>query len=213
MATLLLRLQAPMQSWGVSSLFTDRDSAREPSKSGVIGLICAALGRPRWANISDLTQLLMGVRVDREGVLEKDFQIAQNIMPADGSRPDKIVTSNRYYLSDAVFLVGLEGEINLLDTIQKALLKPRWPLYLGRRAFPPSAPVYLHDSLQNKNLLEALLSYPTLVENPIEGMRLVIESPQGEFMRQDVPLDFEKRLFTTRRISILSTPIKQARGG
>ena len=47
MNTLLLRLAGPMQSWGTQSRFTIRDTGYEPSKSGVIGLLCAALGKPR----------------------------------------------------------------------------------------------------------------------------------------------------------------------
>jgi len=43
MPTLLLRLAGPMQSWGLSSRFTIRDTSLEPSKSGVLGLLCAAL--------------------------------------------------------------------------------------------------------------------------------------------------------------------------
>ena len=38
MATLLIRLVAPMQAWGTRSHFDDRDSEAEPSKSGVLGL-------------------------------------------------------------------------------------------------------------------------------------------------------------------------------
>ena len=49
-ATLLLRLAGPMQSWGLESRFDQRDTGREPSKSGVLGLICAALGKPRTTN-------------------------------------------------------------------------------------------------------------------------------------------------------------------
>lgn len=47
MSTLLLRLAGPMQSWGTDSKFDVRRTQREPSKSGVIGLIAAALGIPR----------------------------------------------------------------------------------------------------------------------------------------------------------------------
>lgn len=49
MSTLLLRLAAPLQSWGIDSKFDIRRTGREPSKSGVIGLICAALGIKRDA--------------------------------------------------------------------------------------------------------------------------------------------------------------------
>ena len=47
MSVLLMRLAGPMQSWGTQSRFGHRDTGTEPSKSGVIGLLCAALGWPR----------------------------------------------------------------------------------------------------------------------------------------------------------------------
>ena len=47
MTTLLLRCIGPLQSWDTQSRFDVRTTGREPSKSGIIGLICAALGRPR----------------------------------------------------------------------------------------------------------------------------------------------------------------------
>ncbi|MFZ3151742.1 MAG: type I-E CRISPR-associated protein Cas5/CasD [Anaerolineaceae bacterium] len=207
MATLLLRLAAPMQSWGISSQFTERDTAREPSKSGVIGVICAALGRPREADLSDLAELKMGVRVDREGLLRKDFQIAQDILQADGKKVrENPEISNRYYLADAVFLVGLEGSLNLLKEIHLALQKPHWLLYLGRKAFPPGEPVYLRDGLRDEPLLKALSSYPSLVPGPETSLRVVVETDSGEFLRQDVPLNFEKRHFSYRRVHIDSVP-------
>ena len=43
MATLLLRLAAPLQAWGADSKFETRKTNREPTKSGVIGLLAAAL--------------------------------------------------------------------------------------------------------------------------------------------------------------------------
>ena len=39
MATLLLRLAAPLQAWGSDSKFETRKTNREPTKSGVIGLL------------------------------------------------------------------------------------------------------------------------------------------------------------------------------
>ena len=41
MATLLLRLAAPLQAWGADSKFETRKTGREPTKSGVIGLLPA----------------------------------------------------------------------------------------------------------------------------------------------------------------------------
>ena len=55
-ATLLLRLQGPMQSWGTTSRFDERDTQLEPSKSGVLGLVCAAIGRDRQGGRSMVTR-------------------------------------------------------------------------------------------------------------------------------------------------------------
>ena len=43
MATLLLRLAAPLQAWGSSSKFNIRTTEREPTKSGVIGMIAVMI--------------------------------------------------------------------------------------------------------------------------------------------------------------------------
>ena len=56
MPTLLMRLAGPMQSWGTGSRFDERDTQLEPSKSGVVGLLCAALGRDRAEPVDDLAQ-------------------------------------------------------------------------------------------------------------------------------------------------------------
>ena len=78
MSVLLLRLAGPMQSWGTQSRFTVRDTGLEPSKSGVVGLLCSAMGSPRddEATVLRLAQCRMGVRVDREGILSRDFHTA-----------------------------------------------------------------------------------------------------------------------------------------
>lgn len=203
MSTLLLRLQAPMQSWGISSHFTNRDTGREPSKSGVIGIICAALGRPRDADLSDLANLKMGVRVDREGILQKDFHIAQDILLSSGKGTKNSEISDRYYLADAAFLVGVEGPHELLSVIFNALKSPHWALYLGRKSFPPGKPVWLKDGLKKGSLLEALQNYPSLVPDEVGQVRLVLESDQGEFARSDVPISFAERRFSSRRVRMI----------
>jgi CRISPR-associated Cas5-like protein len=44
MPHLALMLDAPLQSWGFASRFQRRTTGLHPTKSGVIGLLCAALG-------------------------------------------------------------------------------------------------------------------------------------------------------------------------
>lgn len=209
MSTLLLRLSGPMQSWGVQSRFTVRDTGLEPSKSGVIGLLCAALGRPRWEGIADLAALRMGVRVDQEGVLARDYHTAQNILKAGGGLKDTEV-STRYYLADARFLVGLEGDAELLSRLHAALRDPVWPLYLGRKAFVPGEPVWLKDGLKvGASLEQALCDYPWLGRDKgkrPERVRLVLEDARGAEVRPDQPLSFAERRFAPRHVRTQFVP-------
>lgn len=165
MPTLLLRLAGPMQSWGTTSRFDQRDTGKEPSKSGVIGLLAAALGIDREvcnADLQALAALTMGVRHDRAGVLKRDYQTAgaaatDKIRRADGSLSDDGVTSQRYYLADATFLVGLEGtDRSLLERAHTALQNPAWPLALGRKSYVPAEPVWLENGIVDAPLLSAL---------------------------------------------------------
>ncbi len=200
MSVLLLRLCAPMQAWGIQSRFGVRDTAREPSKSGVTGLLAAAQGRPRSAAINDLSALRMGVRVDREGTLLRDYHTAQDVYRAKGGiKPTEL--SMRYYLSDACFLVGLEGDVTLLTALHAALRDPVWSLFLGRRAFPPGEPLWLADGLREGNLLETLTTYPWLKGEPktYPLVRMVIEDRSGNEVRPDQPLSFAPRRYAPRR--------------
>ncbi len=192
MHTLLLRLAGPMQSWGTQSRFGVRDTGLEPSKSGVLGLLCAALGRPRWEPVDDLAILVMGVRVDREGTVERDYHTIQKVARASQGR-EETVLSERFYLADADFLVGLSGEdLPLLHRLDAALRAPRWALFLGRKAFPPGVPVALPGGgvRPEMPLEEALRSEPWRPRSARikpDALRVVLERPDGPEVRQDQP--------------------------
>ena len=47
--TLFLRLEGPLQAWGDNSKFVIRRCMDAPTKSGVLGLICCAMGLSRQA--------------------------------------------------------------------------------------------------------------------------------------------------------------------
>ena len=217
--TLLLRLAGPMQAWGTNSHFEVRHTGAEPSKSGVIGLICAALGRPRHESVDDLAALQFGVRVNREGVQQRDYQTAgaarsksdpaRGIYTASGTVGTNAVTM-RYYLADADFTAGLCGpDLNLLEQIDGALRAPRWPLFLGRKAMPPGVPVAwpgggvranasLHSALQGE------AASPWRGRQP-DRFRLVLEEQNpglASQLRDDQPVGaaFLDRTFTTRGV-------------
>lgn len=209
MPTLLLRLTGPMQSWGTTSRFDQRDTGKEPSKSGVIGLLAAALGidRENWTDLEPLTHLTMGVRHDRAGVPKYDYQtvgqgteevigadgkgqIRSRMILANGKYPsgDKLgegIQSSRHYLADASFLVGLEcADHALLERLQAALRNPVWPLALGRKSYVPSESVWMANGVQDAPLLESLARWPWIAsprkgEKPTEKLLISLESNDG----------------------------------
>jgi CRISPR system Cascade subunit CasD len=225
MNTLLLRLAGPMQAWGTQSRFTIRDTGLEPSKSGVVGLLCAALGKPRdeahadnrsKPALAELAALRMGVRVNREGSPHMDFHTAgggkdYGVVKSSGAKGDTVV-SYRHYLADADFLVGLESEDEaLLQHLDEALAAPHWQLFLGRKSFVPSLPVLVPDGLQMNKTLEAALQFfdwPTDKSGePLLRLRRVLEILPDDSdaygapeVRYDWPLSFAERRFTLRQV-------------
>lgn len=202
MSTLLLRLAAPLQSWGDDSKFNNRRTYSIPTKSGILGMLAAALGRKRDDTIDDLKKLEIGVRVDQEGIELDDFQMVHGKKQSDMTR--------RYYLSDAIFLVGLfHFDDAFLSKLEEALFHPVYPLFLGRRSCPPSYPLVL--GIRDSSLQEALEKEPWLAQEwrqkRLSGkLRLVLESERDTtavlHRLRDVPVSFspERREYQYRYI-------------
>lgn len=77
MSTVVLRLAAPMQSWGDQARASQiRPTSDHPTKAGVVGLVANILGRDRSDSISDLAALTFAVRADLPGTHEVDYQTA-----------------------------------------------------------------------------------------------------------------------------------------
>ena len=205
MATLLLRLAAPLQSWGADSKFETRKTSREPTKSGVIGLLAAALGvrRDDGQTIQQLNALRFAVRVDQEGRLLMDYHTANNPTPEEvkkarqkGKKVTAPYVTKRYYLSDAVFVVGLESEdAQLLQRLENALHRPAYPLFLGRRSCPPTLPLCL--GIRFEELLKTLEQEPLQLSvwrhKKISECRVVSDAQPGSdgaVPRRDLPVSF-----------------------
>lgn len=138
MSVLALQLAGPLQSWGATSRFARRTTENAPTKSGVIGLLAAAQGLDRTADLTELAGLRFGVRIDQPGTYLRDFQTAHHM-----DTEEALPLSERFYLADAVFLALVEGEGSLIDDLYRAVRAPVYMPYLGRRSCPPSRPIDL----------------------------------------------------------------------
>ncbi len=218
MNTLFLRLEGPLQSWGVSSRFVYRDTADMPSFSGVHGLVCAAMGLRRDvanARLADLATLQMGVRIDRPGLKMSDYHTAGagiGMMSAAGvvkrtSTTGEIETHvmRKEYLADASFLVVLLGDAQRIAEISAALQDPVWPPFLGRKSCPPSVPVF--DSVgEFADVTAALQSKPwrprlgSVDEKPAKLRAFIPASPSDGESVADVPTSFTHRVYQMRNV-------------
>lgn len=169
--SLLLRFAAPQQSWGSTEL-PDRNTETVPTRSGVVGMLAAALGEPRNTWSGWLWGTDIWARVDRKGELATDFHTVGVPSPevqsirtrhrlAVGSRGDAdfiiplgnsnkwtlgggTMVTNRQYLADAEFLIAISHvDTERVDEMAAATRNPVFMTYLGRKSFAPSFPFHL----------------------------------------------------------------------
>jgi CRISPR system Cascade subunit CasD len=167
--TLYLRLEGPLQAWGShESKFAVRRTMDAPSKSAVVGLLCAAMGVSRPSardELARLSAMQMGVRVDRPGIRWWDYHtvgagMQMRIAERDDKTKSGALLSRREYLCDASFLVALHGHPQLVASLQDAVANPHWTVYLGRKSCPPSRPIIEREADERGGVLEALQSVP-----------------------------------------------------
>lgn len=234
MAVLLLKLAGPLQSWGLESRFTERQTQHEPTKSGVVGLLAAALGRRRTESVDDLAALRFAVRIDQLGTLEIDLQTehkrkwdeSEGGWTIGTSKAMTLPVTHRHYLADAVFVAALEGDSELLRKCADALDAPVFPLFLGRRACPPACRVLIGIQ-EDVTLLKALESHPWEASRwhqasweyrdrervPLEVLcdELPPEEEEGyDVAQRDVPVSFsqEHRQYAFRTVSHTTVRVK-----
>lgn len=229
---LLLRLEGPLQSWGVRSRWSRRDTSPEPSKSAIIGLLGCAAGipRPNWRSDvkpNDTLErwdkaLSFGVRIDRPGIIETDYHTVQGRhRQADGKlRHDHTEPTWRDYLHDAAFLVALAsdkhellrrlaGELEHPDW-PGDLLRPKWPLYLGRKSCVPSRPILDRLTDEYPDLKSALCKErweaPRSTSDQRPKLEAWIECPDGDHERQDAMRLNQLRFYEFRRCKRIEIP-------
>lgn len=215
--TLYLRLEGPMQAWGAQeSKFVIRRTTNGPTKSGVIGLLCAALGVPRHATsdwLPRLSELSMGVRVDRPGIRWWDYhtvgaEMQMRIAEGPGKAKPGAMLTRREYLCDASFLISIQGNTELIAELTRAMARPKWTLYLGRKSCPPSRPLVESwpetDDADFPDPLAALAAVPWRHRLKSDAVPETVacyldwsptpeepEAPLDAMVCYDVPLSFE----------------------
>jgi CRISPR system Cascade subunit CasD len=229
----LLWFEAPLQSWGADSKFGRRDTLKFPSKSGVLGLVCSALGAggeqiDLLARFAPLDMQVIsyrktnskGEKRNKEPLL-RDFQMVgsgyddsnpwQTLLIPKTAEGKKAVGGGskmtyRYYLQDAVFAVALQVPTEQSDDIALALQSPHWDVYLGRKTCIPSEPIYqgIFESVE-----EVFKQAGKIAETKklLVDFKVVQGAEDGDenYTLNDVPIQFgEHKQYRDRQVTLFN---------
>jgi CRISPR system Cascade subunit CasD len=181
---LILRLEAPMISFGAPMVDNRGAIQDHPPLSMLTGLIGNALGyrHDEFGKLQQLQERIrFAARCDRPGERFTDYQTPDLGQPfmrrtgwtTRGAREDRrggkasTETHLRYreYLAGSAYTVGMTlrppGASPDLDGLEAALERPERPLFIGRKSCLPSVRL-LVGRVGAENVLEALRSWPAL---------------------------------------------------
>ena len=218
--TLFLQLEGALQSWGERAHWSVRDTAPEPTKSGIVGLLGCALGLKADEDLRQLSRSLrLGVRCDRPGLLLIDYHtVSGGVLSAQGkikktagTGKAETVLSWRHYLCDASFLVALQSnDPELIDRLAEAVQDPHWPIYLGRKSCPPSRPPFVKvgDYPDLKSALESVEIYSNRAEQTIQAPAVLECAPEKGTRRRDEISSNSRRTFLPRYTCTLPVTVQ-----
>ncbi len=229
-SALAFYLDAPMQSWGSSSKFQRRETESFPTKSGVLGLLAAALGIDKHSpDEADALAPLAALRfsvvkvipADRDRPVERlsDFHTIGGgydrknpltnryiCRTASGKVCEYAVITRRTYLTDARFIATLEGPTDALTCCATALENPTWGGWFGRKCCLPATPFLPTLADTREAAITALLDKfpPDLRPTPTQGQT---ESPgDGAWFQADQPTSYGQREYQSRPVQRTDRP-------
>lgn len=182
---LLLRLDAPLMSFGAPIVDNYGVIQAFPGRSQLTGLIANALGY-HHRNTAQLQRLQnrihFAARCDRPGIRIMDYQtvdLGQEFMRDDNAwttrdKPDRKGDSKnsagthiryRYYWADSIFTVAVcldpDNESPNIETIASAVINPARPLFIGRKCCLPASPLFL-TMISASSLIDSLSVLPRI---------------------------------------------------
>ncbi len=184
MKYLVLRLESYLMSFGEGDYWDVRGTGAFPTKSAILGILSACMGLD-WADEKNMEEIVrigesltLSAREDCKCMIQRDYHTILDTLKADGKLNENAVQSYRNYLMDGSFSVLLtftQNEIH--EKVRDSLLNPSWPIFLGRKACPPTLPIYWGEEPEEKNAKEVFSRLETV---PQIKARLLNIKPKKE---------------------------------
>ena len=229
---ILLWLEGPLQSWGFDSKFDRRDTLQFPTKSGILGLVCSALGasgeqKEFLAEMANLRQSVLAFSRSEKnaGLIPflRDFQMIGSgynendpwekllkLKKNDGGSPTNnpgTKLTYRYYLQDACFAVALEVPSGKVQDISDALQSPVYDVYLGRKSCKPTDIIFRGVFATLEKAEERALCIANEPEkNMVLKFKVIDGEHDGETMTlNDVPIRFGPiKKYRDRQVTVIT---------
>lgn len=212
---LVLQIDGVMQAWGGHSYEDLRHTEIIPTRSAILGLFAACLGLDRGDRAGQqalAASVNISVRAEKKLQRFTDFHTVSDARKVDGRVNKFPVVSRREYLvsgdttSGPSFRLLVSECVNAqysLEDIERAVKKPVYTPFLGRRSCPLSRPLYA-EKLQANDVASAF----SLIEP--QGGTIYSDTPPehyaySELKMRDVPMHGRQRQFASRKVYVFTT--------
>lgn len=178
MYTLTFTLTAPTMRFSAQQTYNNKPTLPYPTKSSIVGLVAASLGRRRGENIDDLANMRMGVAVLNKPHTFIDFQ---TMGYANMTQTTRMPIQRKQYLSDCKFQIALESDNeSLLESIARSFTNPAFPLFCGARDCIVTEPI------------SGTINEGTIEDNIERGIETYIETNIGARYAPDTAIVYDQ---------------------
>lgn len=144
MKTLILKTEG-LSAYGLQTFDVHRRANHFPTRSGIIGLLAAAMGITR-KDQSTLYQLSedvdVAVQVNQAGEKIVDYHTVQNFRGPMGKIQNGTKPTYREYWCDSEHTFAISANDELIEHLAAAVKSPKFTLFQGRKSCPLTRPLF-----------------------------------------------------------------------
>jgi CRISPR system Cascade subunit CasD len=158
--TLILKTNG-MSAYGLQTFDTNRKINSFPTRSGVVGLLGAALGIERSSHnkLFELSEnIKLAVQINASGTKISDYHTVQGFR-SPGSKKIQVGSTKqtyREYWCDSEYTFAITANDDVISNIVEAIKSPVYTLFQGRKSCPLTRPLF-----------EKLLA----IDNPVDAIQ------------------------------------------
>jgi CRISPR system Cascade subunit CasD len=144
MKTLILKTEG-LSAYGLQTFDVHRRANHFPTRSGIIGLLAAAMGitRKDQSSLNKLSEnVVVAVQVNQAGEKMVDYHTVQNFRSPMGKIQNGTKPTYREYWCDSEHTFAISANDELIERLAEAVKSPKFTLFQGRKSCPLTRPLF-----------------------------------------------------------------------